>query len=109
VLGTTLHIFLFPLLPNYVEHAIELCRSLSEDSRLLCFGGIAGGHLKYGDPQNGYIKTANFCDNSLLQDDERETCYASTLPFVQTYFGSSGKRNMCKVVPSTYRSKYCEI
>lgn len=92
---------------GYIEDGLGLCRSLEERSLLPCIEGLSGGHLKYGDPANGYLRAIDFCSNSLLTEIERGTCFGYVVPRISTYYGMEIKREICVSLQKQHRY-YCD-
>jgi len=92
---------------GYAEKGIAFCRQQQEDDRLPCIAGLSGGHIKYGQPGKEYIQNLEFCGNTMLAADERDSCYEYTLPRLGNRYTSEETEMICNLVPSVYREKYC--
>lgn len=92
----------------YIEEGITLCRSLPEHSRLACFEGLGGGHLKYGKPETEYIKAIDFCRHPLLREDERTSCFKHILTRLLNLYSPTKARAICETVDELYRKQFCQ-
>lgn len=93
--------------PTYGDEGIALCRTMPKDDRLACIEGISGGHIKYGEPGIEYVKNLEFCENSLLTTEEKDSCYKYTLPRLNTRYDKETSAMICGLVAVEYRDKYC--
>ena len=93
--------------PNYdVAQGVAMCRSLNKEMRLPCIQGLSGGHMKYGQPQQEYIKGLAFCGSSILHSDEAQTCYQYILPRLRIWYSLEKSNQICQSVPAA-EQKYC--
>lgn len=77
------------------------CRRLLEFLQRPCFKGILVGFVAHGQPGIEHIKLLQFCQDSLLTMEERETCYELAL-----YVFTPTNPSICELVEDRYR-KYC--
>ncbi len=88
---------------------IELCRGLPSDRlHLACVAGLSGGHMKYDAPQGAYENWRAFCDNSLLREDERQSCFKYVLVRISLWYDEGRALRICQSVPEHYQW-YCKI
>ncbi len=85
---------------------INLCHSVSGDLRLPCVEGLAGGHMKYGEPGKEYVKGLAFCKRPELKDDERNECYRYILTRLSIWYNSQKRTEICSSVDKDYQ-KFC--
>lgn len=93
--------------PDYAERAIAFCRRQPEDDHMACIEGLSGGFIKYGTPGVEYVRNLQFCANTMLTDEERDHCYAYTLPRMSGRYDKETTQKICAQVPENYRDKYC--
>lgn len=94
-------------LPEYnIASGIAICHSLSNLYRKGCINGLAGGHMKYGNPGEAYVKGLTFCARIELRDDEKDVCYNSILSRLLIWYSPSKSKDICKTVPGKFQ-KYC--
>jgi plastocyanin len=82
-----------------VSNGIKICRSLDSDMQLPCIEGLSGGHMKYGEPQQEYVKALGFCKSDLLKQDEQSTCYGYILPRLRIWYSVEKTAEICSKVP----------
>jgi plastocyanin len=93
--------------PDYAEKGIAFCRAQQEDDQRACIAGLSGGHIKYGEPGKEYLKNLEFCANTLLTEDEQDSCYKYTLPRMSNRYNTRDTEMICSLVPVEYKRKYC--
>ncbi len=93
--------------PDYgAAEGLKICRSLNADMRLPCVEGLSGGHMKYGQPQQEYVKALAFCASKILQADERQACYAFILPRLPVWYSPEKSKEICAEAPADVK-KFC--
>lgn len=88
------------------EKDVLLCRSLQERSHLPCIEGLAGGHMKYGEPEKEYVKGLAFCALDILAADEKEVCFEHILSRLRIWYSPEKSKEICGMVDNPYR-KFC--
>lgn len=95
--------------PDYnAAKGVALCHSLKPDLRLPCVEGLAGGHMKFGKPEQEYIQGLSFCGSEMLKDDEKDICYKYILVRLRLWYPLDKARMICQEVPEKYR-KFCAL
>lgn len=92
---------------NYAEKGITFCRAQIPADRSACIKGLSGGHIKYGKPGVEYVKNLQFCANTMLTNEERDSCYEYTLPRMSNRYAPKDTQMICAQVPVEYSRKYC--
>ena len=93
--------------PDYnIGHGIGLCRSLAPDLRLSCIEGLAGGHMKFGEPEREHIKGLAFCGSRILQEDEKSSCHKYILTRLRIWYSPDKTKAICQEIPAQYR-EFC--
>lgn len=111
VISALLHEFIRFMLQdqNYrIEYAIALCHGMKDPDRLACIGGLSGGHMKYGEPRNEYIKSLAFCTHENLYPDEENVCYRHILTRLRIWYSIDRTREICRLAPTDKR-QYCSM
>jgi len=90
---------------NVVE-GIKICRSFIVELRLSCIDGLAGGHMKYGEPRIEYVKGLAFCGSDLLTENEANVCFQHILTRLSIWYTREKSEEICAEVPIQYRN-YC--
>lgn len=94
--------------PNYnIENGMQICHSLADTFRLACVDGIAGGHMKYGDPKLAYVKGLAFCKMPILKSDEEDSCYNTILTRLRIWYSPVQAAEICSAVDAKFQ-KYCQ-
>lgn len=93
--------------PGYAEKGITFCRAQIPADRSACIMGLSGGHIKYGKPGVEYVKNLQFCANTMLTNEERDSCYQYTLPRMSNRYNPTDTKMICAQVPIEYSRKYC--
>lgn len=92
---------------DYIEKGVALCRNQPEEDHLPCIEGLSGGHIKYGPPGTEYVKNLVFCSDSILTEEERDSCYEYVLPRLYGRYDTPTVQKICSQVAVEYRDKYC--
>lgn len=93
--------------PNYnIEQGVQVCHGSADLFRLACVEGLAGGHMKYGDPQQAYIKGLAFCKASILRSDEEDSCYNTILTRLPIWYSPAKAAEICASVETKFQH-YC--
>ena len=85
---------------------ISNCRSLSYRLHIVCIRGFVGGLIEGGSPNTQDYVALNFCNDPILQDDERSNCYQEALWLLSVYLSKDRYEDVCKKLNGTYR-KFC--
>jgi hypothetical protein len=94
---------------DHMERGIAFCRQQERDDQLACIAGLSGGYIKYGEPGKEYVQNLEFCAHPQLHEDERDSCYAYTLPRMSGRYVPADVEMICAQVPLKYRTKYCQL
>lgn len=89
-----------------ISQAVSLCRKLDEYSHLPCIQGLAGGHMKYGEPTKEYVKALDFCGSPILLELEKEICHKYILSALRIWYTNDKIIDICSQVMPKYR-RYC--
>ncbi len=93
--------------PNYnIENGVQICHGLADPYRLSCIEGLAGGHMKYGDPQQAYVKGLAFCKMPILKSDEEDSCYNTILTRLPIWYSPAKSAEICSSVDVKFQT-YC--
>ena len=94
-------------LPDYnIEAGIKMCHLLKDPYRMACIDGLSGGHMKYGNPKDAYVKGLSFCSRSTLRDDEKSSCYNYILSRLRIWYSVAKTKEICQSIPEKFQ-KYC--
>ena len=94
--------------PDYdILEGVRLCRSLKPRSVLPCIDGLAGGHMKYGEPGNEYVRGLAFCGMPELTAAESDRCFGYILPRLRNWYSVEKTKSICESVDEHYRTAYC--
>lgn len=89
------------------QQTIAFCRKLSARFRLPCITGFGEGFLKYGPPQNEYVKAVDFCSSALLTDNEKRSCFNRVLSILRIWYTAEKSTQICKEVDQKYQWNRC--
>ena len=93
--------------PNYnIAAGVKLCHQLSQSLQISCIDGLSGGHMKYGEPGQEYLKGLAFCGSDILNDAEQGTCYRHILPRLRVWYSADKSQEICARTPQQYQ-EYC--
>lgn len=87
---------------------IDFCRNLPDRLRLPCITGFGEGFLKYGLPQNEYVKAVDFCSTPLLTNDEKKACFKRILSILKIWYTTEKSQKICQLVEEKYQWQNCE-
>lgn len=90
------------------QETLTYCRSLSVRFRETCVYAFAEGFMKYGPPQNEYVKALEFCESSLLTDDEKQACFTRILSILRIWYSAEKSQEICEGVDQKYRWNNCQ-
>ena len=90
------------------QQTLEYCHNLGERFHLPCISGFGEGFLKYGPPQEEYKKALNFCQSSLLTEEEKKVCYGRILPILRIWYTTLKANKICKSVDIKYQWNSCQ-
>jgi len=92
--------------PDYnMKEGVKLCRSLNPKSHLPCVEGLAGGHMKYGEPAQEYVRGLAFCGADYLTLNEKDTCYQHILSRLKIWYSANKIKEICN--NTREYAKYC--
>jgi hypothetical protein len=94
--------------PDDYPGTIELCRGIAERFHLPCIGAYAEGFLKYGPPQNEYLKAMDFCGFDALTNDEKHKCFQEFLGALRVLYTVEKAERICQSIEENYRYNDCE-
>ncbi|MEK7561229.1 MAG: hypothetical protein AAB539_04745 [Patescibacteria group bacterium] len=89
---------------DYAATVVGYCRALSPPLVLPCIQGLAGGHMKYGEPTREYIKGLAFCEDGILRDDEAHDCNRHILRRLRLWYDARQAAAICASVPVRLQS-----
>ena len=89
------------------QETINFCRKLPRRFHIPCITGFGEGFLKYGPPQNEYVKAVDFCSSSLLTDEEKTACFGRILPILRIWYTIEKSQQICQSVDGAYRLNNC--
>lgn len=93
--------------PDYnLAEGVKLCRMLVSELRLACIDGLSGGHMKYGQPQQEYVKGLAFCASRLLASKEQDVCHEHILTRLRIWYSPEKSAEICAGTPKNYQH-YC--
>lgn len=89
------------------EKSINDCHRLQERLRLSCIKGFAAGLIEGGSPALEYEKALQFCNDILLNTEEKQVCFEEVLWLSSTYYPKQKHKLVCNKVLDKFR-KYCQ-
>lgn len=90
------------------EETISFCRNLPNRFHIPCITGFGEGFLKYGPPQNEYVRAVDFCSSSLLTDEEKTACFGRILPILRIWYTIEKAQSICQSVDQKYQWQECK-
>jgi len=91
----------FDIVNETHEKNVIWCRNLPNYLYEKCFAGVISGFIGHGDPKKAYIKGLAFCEETVLEEDDKNVCYkhivSSTVP---------KNSRVCRTIPLEHQ-KYC--
>jgi|SRR3989344_4713417 len=89
------------------QQTLNFCRELGERFHFACIRGFAEGFLKYGPPQQEFIKALDFCSDKKLTDDEKKACFNRVLSILRTWYTVEKSQQICKEIEIKYQWNNC--
>lgn len=86
---------------------ILVCRSLQERLQLPCIKGLVLGFMLRGRPGIEYQQAINFCNLSILSDEEKNSCFDLILTHSKQAYTADKVNTICSKVDSRYKKNYC--
>lgn len=90
------------------QKTVNFCRDLPYRFRISCITAVAEGFLKYGPPQQEYVKAINFCESEMLTDDEKKACFARILSILRIWYTAEKSQEICRSVDTKYQWNNCQ-
>lgn len=90
------------------QKTIEFCHNLSTRFYIPCITGFGEGFLKYGPPQEEYIKAVDFCSSNLLTEEEKSACFTRVLSILRIWYTLEKSTQICQSVDQKYQWNECK-
>ncbi len=92
---------------DYLQ-TLNFCRKLGSRFHLSCISGFGEGFLKYGPPQQEYVKAVDFCSSQLLVQEEKKVCFKRVLSILRNWYTAQKARQICQGVESNSQWNNCQ-
>lgn len=89
------------------QQTIAFCRNVSSRFHIPCITGFGEGFLKYGPPQQEYIKAVDFCASTLLTEEEKKACFNRVLSILRIWYTVGKSQEICQAVDQKYQWNDC--
>lgn len=86
------------LLANHwdLSESIETCRRLGKSQNLICIGGLGAGFLQFGPPGKEGESAIGFCNSSLLNQAEKNSCFEKILKNMRGALALNKYQEICR-------------
>lgn len=86
---------------------INICHSLQSRIQVACIRGLGAGFMTAGIPDQEYVRAIQFCNSSLLTDEEKDACFERVIGTIYYRYSRQKAEKICATIDVKYQ-KYCE-
>lgn len=90
------------------QETIDYCRGLPSRFHNICIISFGEGFLKYGPPEQEYVKARDFCASPLLTEEEKTACFTRIFSILRIWYPAEKATEICKSVDSKYWLRNCQ-